>query len=236
MTLLNREDRSIMKKIIIALITLLSLNLYGETEGERNSRKAFDVDGNKYIIRPLYGVATQSDLGDLLTFKDLKKDPNDGKLAGIQVERYVYKRPYDFPINITLQSSFITHFNSYSGEETDYYTNDNTYEINFGIKIYWTEFPWDKYVRTRLGVSEGLSYTSNITNLERYNQYYKKNSNYLNYIDITLSFNAKDITKIDDLEDTYIGMGISHRSGIFGTINGVDGGSNNVTFFFETEL
>ncbi|WP_028857090.1 hypothetical protein [Psychrilyobacter atlanticus] len=225
-----------MKKIIIALITLLSLNLYGETEGEGKNRKAFDVDGNKYIIRPLYGIATQSDLGDLLTFKDLKKDPNDGKLAGIQVERYVYKRPYDFPINITLQSSFITHFNSYSGDETDYYTNDNTYEINFGIKIYWTEFPWDKYVRTRLGVSEGLSYTSNITNLERYNQYYKNNSNYLNYIDITLSFNAKDITKIDELEDTYIGMGISHRSGIFGTINGVDGGSNNVTFFFETEL
>lgn len=225
-----------MKKIIITLITLLSLNLYGETEGEGKNRKAFDVDGNKYIIRPLYGIATQSDLGDLLTFKDLKKDPNDGKIAGIQVERYVYKRPYDFPVNITLQSSFITHFNSYSGEETDYYTNDNTYEINFGIKIYWTEFPWDKYVRTRLGVSEGLSYTSNITNLERYNQYYKKNSNYLNYIDITLSFNARDITKIEDLEDTYIGMGISHRSGIFGTINGVDGGSNNVTFFFETEL
>jgi outer membrane protein len=225
-----------MKKLIITLITLLSLNLYGETEAEEKNRKAFDVDGNKYIIRPLYGIATKSDLGDLLAFKDLKEDPNGGKIAGIQVERYVYKRPYDFPVNITLQSSFITHFNSYSGDETDYYTNNNSYEINFGIKIYWTEFPWDKYVRTRLGVSEGLSYTSNITNLERHNQYYENNSNYLNYIDITFSFNAKDITGMDNLEDTYIGMGISHRSGIFGTINGVDGGSNNVTFFFETEI
>ncbi len=234
MTLIIKEETNIMKKIIVTLITILSLNLYGETDSE--NRKAFDVDGNKYIIRPLYGIATPSDLGDLLTFKDLKKDPNDGKIAGIQVERYVYKRPYDFPVNITLQSSFITHFNSYSGEETDYYTNDNSYEINFGIKVYWTEFPWDKYVRTRLGVSEGLSYTSNITNLERYNQYNQKNSNYLNYIDVTLSFNAKDITRINELEDTYIGIGLSHRSGIFGTINGVDGGSNNVTFFFETEL
>lgn len=225
-----------MKKLIIILITLLSLNLYGETEGEGKNRKAFDVDGNKYIIRPLYGVATRSDIGDLITFKDLKGDPNGGKIAGIQVERYVYKNPYDFPVNITLQSSFITHFNSYSGEKADYYTNKDTYEINFGIKIYWTEFPWDKYVRTRLGVSEGLSYTSNITNLERYNQHNEKNSNYLNYIDVTLSFNAKDITRMDNLEDTYIGIGISHRSGIFGTINGVDGGSNNVTFFFETEL
>ncbi len=225
-----------MKKLIITLIILLSLNLYGETEGEGKNRKAFDVDGNKYIIRPLYGVATRSDIGDLITFKDLKGDPNGGKIAGIQVERYVYKNPYDFPVNITLQSSFITHFNSYSGEKADYYTNKDTYEINFGIKIYWTEFPWDKYVRTRLGVSEGLSYTSNITNLERYNQHNEKNSNYLNYIDVTLSFNAKDITRMDNLEDTYIGIGISHRSGIFGTINGVDGGSNNVTFFFETEL
>jgi len=225
-----------MKKIIIALITLLSLNLYGEVEGEGKSKKAFDVDGNKYIVRPLYGIATTSDIGELLTFQGFEESTNEGKIAGVQVERYVYKRPYDFPINITLQSSFITHFNSYSGEESNYYTNDNTYELNFGIKIYWLEFPWDKYVRTRLGVSEGISYTSNITNLERENQYNKKNSNYLNYIDITLSFNAKDITKIEELEDTYIGIGVSHRSGIFGAVNGVDGGSNNVIFFFETEL
>ncbi|MGB6127584.1 MAG: hypothetical protein WBG30_02445 [Psychrilyobacter sp.] len=223
-----------MKKIIVALITLLSLNIYGEVEVK--SKKAFDVDGNKYIIRPLYGIATSSDIGELLTFQGLKKSTNGGKIAGVQVERYVYKNPYNFPINITLQNSFITHFNSYSGDKADYYTNDNTYEINFGIKIYWLEFPWDKYVRTRLGVSEGFSYTSNITNLERENQYGKNNSNYLNYIDITLSFNAKDITKIEEFEDTYIGVGVSHRSGIFGTINGVDGGSNNVIFFFETEL
>lgn len=225
-----------MKKIIFTLIALVSLNLYGEEEGERKNKKAFDVEGKKYIIRPLYGIATPSDIGDLISFKDMKQDPNDGKLAGIQLERYVYKGLYGFPANITLQSSFITHFNSYSGEETDYYTNDNTYEINFGIKLYWTEFPWDKYVRTRFGVSEGLSYTNNITNLERYNLKGNNTSNYLNYIDITLSFNAKDITSINSLEDTYIGMGISHRSGIFGTINDVDGGSNNLTFFFETEF
>lgn len=148
----------------------------------------------------------------------------------------MYKRPYNFPVNITLQSSFITHFNSYSGEETDYYTDNNSYEVNFGLKIYWTDFPWDKYVRTRLGVSEGLSYVNRVTNLERYNQYHENNSNFLNYIDITLSFNARDITRMDNLEDTYIGIGIAHRSGIFGAINGVEGGSNNVTVFFETEL
>jgi outer membrane protein len=44
------------------------------------------------------------------------------------------------------------------------------------------------------------------------------------------------MTTLRELEDTYVGIGISHRSGIFGTINGVDGGGNNVIFFFETEL
>jgi len=225
-----------MKKIIIILLTLLSLDLYGETEKEEKNKKAFDVDGKKYIIRPLYGVATQSDIGKILTFKGLEEDPNNGKMTGIQLERYVYKKPYALPINITLQSSFIIHFNSYSDKEKDYYTNDNTYQINFGVKLYWLKFPWNKYVRTRLGISEGLSYTSNINNLERLNQHGKNNSNYLNYIDLTLSFNAQDITKINSLENTYFGIGISHRSGIFGTINDVYGGSNNITFFFETEL
>jgi len=225
-----------MKKIIIVLVALLSLNLYGETKKEGKNRKAFDVEGNKYIIRPLYGMATESDFGEILSFNGIKDDPNNSSMYGIQVERYVYKRPYDLPVNITLQSSFIVRTNDYSGEEVDYYTNDDTYEVNFGVKAYWLKFPWNKYVRTRLGISEGLSYASNISNLERSNQYHENNSNYLNYIDLTLSFNTKDITRIDKLEDTYIGLGVSHRSGIFGTINGVDGGSNNVTFFIEAEL
>jgi outer membrane protein len=229
------------KNILILIFILLSINIYSldkdkKVEEKASEMGAFDVDGNKYIIRPLFGMAVESDLGELITFKEAQRDPSHGMIAGLQVERYVYKRPFDFPINLTLQSTFLVHTSDYKGTETDYYTDKNSYEINTGIKIYWMEFPWNEYVRTRLGVSEGISYINRITNIERYNQYHKNNSNYLNYIDVTLSFNAKDITRIKELEDTYVGMGISHRSGIFGTINDVEGGSNNVTFFFETEM
>jgi len=235
-----------MKKIIICLMTLLSLNLYSMNteigENEAN-KKAFQVEGNKYIIRPIFGLATTSDLGEIITLKEVETDPYNGKIAGLQVERYVFKQVLDLPINITLQSSFITHYDDYDSsdsnikpEDKNYYTEKNTYEVNFGIKIYWTQFPWDKYVRTRVGISEGISYVNRITNLERYNLYDKNQSNYLNYIDITASLNARDITRIESLENTYIGIGISHRSGIFGTVNGVDGGSNNVTAFFEVEM
>ncbi len=233
-----------MKKITFYLFLLLTINIFGiESNNGKKYQKAFDVEGNKFIIRPLFGIATTSDLNELITFKNFKENPQKGLLYGLQIERYVYKRPYDFPVNITLYTSFICHDNDYdenieidNHKEGLQYTNKNSYEINFGIKAYWVKFPWDKYVRTRLGVSEGFSYVNRITNLERYNQHSKKHSNYLNYIDITMSFNAKDITKIKDLEDTYIGVGISHRSGIFGTINGVSGGGNNVTLFFETEI
>ena len=236
-----------MKKLFMILFLMLSLSIsvYSENNNiiEVKSRKAFDVEGNKYIIRPFYGIATKSDIGELVAFKNLKDDPNNGKIVGIQVERYVYKDVFNMPLDVTLQGSFIAHFDDYEKkqneekpEDYNYYTEKNSYEVNFGIKMYWKKFPWDKYVRTRLGASEGLSYINRVTNLERLNLYQKNQSNYLNYIDVTLSFNAKDITRIQNLEDTYIGIGISHRSGVFGNINGVDGGSNNVTLFFETEM
>ena len=48
--------------------------------------------------------------------------------------------------------------------------------------------------------------------------------------------NLRDITRIEPLDDFYGGVGISHRSGIFGLINGVHGGSNYVTFYLEKEF
>ena len=236
-----------MKKSIICLMILFSLNLYSmdieSNKSREKNKKAFQVEGKKYIIRPLFGVATTADLGEIITLRGGERGPYDGKIMGLQVERYVFKQVLDLPINITLQSSFVVHTDNYDSndpslkpEDKGYYTEKNSYEINFGIKIYWTQFPWDKYVRTRVGISEGVSYMNRVTNLERYNLYGKNQSNYLNYIDITASFNARDITRIEYLEDTYLGFGVSHRSGIFGNVNGVDGGSNNITVFFETEL
>lgn len=67
--IIKRRIINFMKKRIITLIILLSLNLFGKEE-ERQIRKAFDVEGNQYIIRPLYGMGTPSSLGELLSKGD----------------------------------------------------------------------------------------------------------------------------------------------------------------------
>ncbi len=102
-----------------------------------------------------------------------------------------------------------------------------------------TDLSWNRLVRTRLGIGDGISYTGEHLDIEtqNYNSENKTNrSRLLNYLDISLSLNLKDITDMDQLENSYIGVGISHRSGIQGLINDVHGGSNFATIFIEWEI
>jgi len=41
------------------------------------------------------------------------------------------------------------------------------------------------------------------------------------------------LVHLKSLEDTYLGVAIKHRSGVFGLYNGVHGGSNYNSFYIE---
>ena len=56
------------------------------------------------------------------------------------------------------------------------------------------------------------------------------------YLEFGFSVDLKDVTTVNFLDGTYLGIGISHRSGVFGLYNGVKGGSNYVTYFLEKEF
>ncbi len=57
-------------------------------------------------------------------------------------------------------------------------------------------------------------------------------------LEFSLAFDLGSMLNLEGkgVEDTYIGIGVSHRSGIFGTFNNVDGGSNFLMFFIEKEI
>jgi outer membrane protein len=62
-------------------------------------------------------------------------------------------------------------------------------------------------------------------------------SRLLNYLDPTLDVSLGDLIGSRPLKDTYIGFGVSHRSGIFQTsrlLGSVNGGSNYIYTFIET--
>ena len=64
-------------------------------------------------------------------------------------------------------------------------------------------------------------------------------SKLLNYLDPSIDVSLGDLINSHALKDTFIGVGVSHRSGIFGAsriLGGVNGGSNYMYTYLETKL
>ena len=64
-------------------------------------------------------------------------------------------------------------------------------------------------------------------------------SKLLQTLDPSLDFSLGDLLGKRSLRDTYLGVGVSHRSGIFGTsqlLRNVDGGSNYIYGYVETSF
>ena len=114
---------------------------------------------------------------------------------------------------------------------------DRFLEWVFAFKGYYTvPLPW----RLRLGVAEGLSYTTKIGDLE-YSEIvetkgYAQASKLLNYLDFSLDINIGDIVRKNELKDLWLGYGIHHRSAIFESsslFGRIKGGSNYQSIYLQ---
>jgi outer membrane protein len=117
----------------------------------------------------------------------------------------------------------------------------DSWQINAYVKGYWYGFPWRDRVKTRIGMGAGLSYANHIPLLEVRDQ--QKNgrepSKLLNYLDPTIDVSLGDLLSVGSLKKTYFGLGVSHRSGIFGSsqaLGNVSGGSNYIYSYLEWEM
>ena len=101
------------------------------------------------------------------------------------------------------------------------------------FKVYWYGWPWDRWVRTRFGMGSGLSYSEQITQMELRDQGRRGRGNWklLNYLDPSFDVRVA--------RDTYVGVGVSHRSGAFGKsqfLGNINGGSNYIYLSLETSF
>ena len=196
----------------IALLFLLALNLIAQDD---------------YSLRLAYGNATESTLGDVLV-GDIEPYPYDMSVIALDGGYLLKEKALQWPLDIYLKGGF-----SYF-DDSDYSdaASASIYEITLYVKAYWNfDFLSN---RIRLGVGEGVSYTSDILTVEYLEDPTENKSNILNYIDISADFDFGRLINYEPMYGTYIGWALKHRSGIFGLINGVtSGGSNYNTLYLE---
>jgi len=90
----------------------------------------------------------------------------------------------------------------------------------------------------RIGLGSGLSYAGRVPYIEARNQAQdQENENkLLTYLDPTIDFSLGDLVGSRALKNTFVGFGVSHRSGVFGLsrlLGNVDGGSNYIYTYVE---
>jgi MipA family protein len=114
-------------------------------------------------------------------------------------------------------------------------------QIDAYMKAFYYGFPWSDRVNTRFGFGYGVSWANRVPYTEVVAQADRDRptSKLLNYLDPTIDVNVGDIFGAESWKDTYFGLGISHRSGIFASsrlLGSVDGGSNYIYAYLETSL
>jgi outer membrane protein len=180
---------------------------------------------NDYSLRIAHGKVTNSDFGEVL-FLNVQSYPEDLKVTSLDAGYLLKNELFDLPLDLYVKGGL-----SYFDEAG---LQDDVYEGTLYLKIYWNiDFLKN---RVRLGFGEGASYTSSVLYYEKQEaiQNNDNNSKFLNYIDFSLDFDIGRLVKYEPLKDTYLGVAVKHRSGIFGLINNVEkGGSNYYTLSLE---
>lgn len=176
---------------------------------------------------------------------------------GCHLARIVTLRCADFnkttPTRITglyLGKSFVENFNDWPLDFVGFgglvYHSDRPYQRNglqfdLFMKAYYHGFPWSDRVKTRLGWGLGFSIAAPVPYDEVRSQAARDRptSRMLNYLDPSIDLSLGDLIGHPKLRHTFIGLGVSHRSGIFAwsrLLGNVNGGSNYLYAYLEAPL
>ena len=94
--------------------------------------------------------------------------------------------------------------------------------------IRWSAFPWNRYLYTNARASAlGLSYVTGVSAWERQNSGQDRGSNLLQFGALELTFARHRDAPLE------VFIRLHHRSGVYGLINGVQGGSSYLAVGFR---
>ena len=188
-------------------------------------------DNKPLIVKVMYGKATNCNLINVMEFAcaSTKTVDNTG-ISAIQIGRPFIERLNGWPLDVVGYVGLLRH--NEQGLQADFWQADAY------MKAFYYGFPWSERVRTRLGFGIGVSYAQKVPFVEQRDQALRgrNSSKILNYLDPSIDVSVGDLFGVRSMRETYFGVGVSHRSGIFGTsqlMGNVNGGSNYIYSYLE---
>ena len=183
------------------------------------------------IVKVLYGQATDCHLNETMRFRCVSTDTvGNTSVAGIELGRPFVTGLNGWPLDFVGYISLLHH--------DDKGLQSNSTQFNAYMKAYYYGFPWRNRVKTRVGFGAGVSVADHVPFNEARGQALrtKSASRMLNYLDPTIDISLGNLIGVPSMKETYVGVGVSHRSGIFGSsrmLGNVDGGSNYIYTYLE---
>lgn len=190
--------------------------------------------GAPLYAKILYGRSTDCNLANTMTLRCTSTRTADNtRIAAFELGKPFMKQANGWPLDFVGYVGLLRHDDN--GFQPD------SLELNAYLKAYYYGFPWSSRVRTRLGFGAGLSLAQRVPYVERRDQARRgrSTSRVLNYLDPTIDVNLGDLLGASSLKHTYVGLGVSHRSGIFGSsrlLGNVNGGSNYIYSYLEWQM
>ena len=197
-------------------------------------QKPWNGDDSPTYFKLLYGRATDDGchLLKIVTARCLSTAKvNPTSIAALQVGKPFAQNFNGWPVDIVGYAG-LTHHNERGLQA-------NGVQLDLFLKAFYSGFPWSDRVKTRIGLGAGVSLAQRAPYIEASSQAAsgKPSSRLLQYLDPTLDVSLGDLVGSRALKSTFIGVGVSHRSGIFGDsrlLGNVSGGSNYIYTYVET--
>jgi hypothetical protein len=158
----------------------------------------------KWFLTAYGGAHAQDDLGDVVTFQASFED--NAYIAALALAREIWH--YEKYLSFELEGQVAKHFNK-----------DTQWEFVGLIIARWHYFPWNRCVNTSFAVGDGMSYYTDVSEVEKEDDDDAQRT--LNYLLFELTMGLPEVPNWD------LVFRIHHRSSVFGLVGA--GGSNFVT-------
>lgn len=186
------------------------------------------------IVKLMHGQSTDCNLLPIMELRCTSTRTSDRTtVTGAEIGRPFVERVNGWPLDFVGYVGVLQH--DERGLQSSFW------QVQAYMKAFYYGFPWSDRVRTRIGFGAGVSYAQKVPFVEARDQERRgrNTSKLLNYLDPSIDVNVGDLLGSRSLRETYVGLGVSHRSGIFANsqlLGNVDGGSNYIYSYVEWKM